>query len=339
MDSTLPASSPDDERGTQLLYIAVIFTVISIVSLGLRCYTMGVILKRFFLADWVAALTGLNQCALCAFTVLGVHYGLGKHVDDVSPENRIQALKWKWAAQVSYVVGSTLIKFIAGLLLLRLFTGQKWQRNSIIVLMVLLGLVQTAYLFIAIFQCTPIPFYWYRFTPDSPVKGKCNSRILAIVPSYISILLGVFSDWYLALLPITLVWGMQMQKKVKISVVGILAVGSMASLASVARIPYAKQLLSSPDYLVSFTDLAIWSIVECALGLMATSLATLRPLFVRLNVLVSTHVLSTFQLRSRAAQRSAAARLGSSQAPLEHPTAHYDDVPPISKLQSLKSEI
>ncbi|KAK2006653.1 hypothetical protein LZ32DRAFT_611056 [Colletotrichum eremochloae] len=328
----------DYDRGPELLYIAVIFTVISIISLGLRCYTVGFILKRFFIMDWVAVLTGVNQCALCAFTVLGVHYGLGKHVDEVSPENRIQALKWKWAGMVSYVVGSTLIKFVAGLLLLRLFAGQKWQRISIIVLLVLLALVQTVYLFIAIFQCSPIPFYWHRYTPDSPVKGKCLSPTLAIAPSYTSIFLGVLGDWFLALLPITLVWGIQMQRKVKISVVGILAVGSMASLANVARIPYAKQLLSSPDYLANFTDLAIWSIVECALGLTATSLAMLRPLFVRLNVLVTTHVVSTFRLRSRAAHRSAATRLDSLNQPLEHPPAHDNGVPPISKLQSFKSE-
>ncbi|KAK2036571.1 hypothetical protein LZ31DRAFT_536209 [Colletotrichum somersetense] len=312
----------DHDRGPELLYVAVIFTAISIVSLGLRCYTMGFILKRFFPPDWVAALTGLNQCALCAFTVLGVHYGLGKHVDGVSPENRIQALKWKWAGQVSYVVGSTLIKFVAGLLLLRLFAGQKWQRNSIIVLMILLGLVQAVYLFIAIFQCTPITFYWHRYTPESPIKGQCLSPALAIIPSYVSIVLGVFSDWFLALLPITLVWRIQMQKKVKISVVGILAIGSMASLANVARIPYAKQLLSSPDYLANFTDLAIWSIIECALGLTATSLAMLRPLFVRLNVLVTSHVLSTFHLRSRTAHRSGAAKLGSSHPTLEQTPAH-----------------
>lgn len=169
----------------------------------------------------------LNQCAFCAFTLLGVHYGLGKHVADVSPEDRIEALKWKWAGQVSYVVGSTLIKFVAGLLLLRLFAGQRWQRIAIIVLMVLVGLVQTFYLFIAIFQCTPIQFYWFRYTAGTPVAGSCLSPILATVPTYISIVLGVISDWFLALLPITLVRKIEMEKKTKISIVGILAIGSM----------------------------------------------------------------------------------------------------------------
>jgi hypothetical protein len=50
-------------------------------------------------------------------------------------------------------------------------------------------------------------------------------------------------------------------------------------MATVARIPYAKQLLSNPDYLYNFTDMAIWSTVEIGLSLSASSLATLKPLF------------------------------------------------------------
>ncbi|KAK8071515.1 hypothetical protein PG996_004863 [Apiospora saccharicola] len=332
----------DDDRGPELVYVAIVFTVMSLVCLGLRCYTMGVILKRFFLADWTAVLTGLNQCALCAFTLLGVHYGVGKHVADVSPEDRIEALKWKWAGQVSYVVGSTLIKLVAGLLLLRLFAGQRWQRISIIVLMALVGLIQTLYLFVAIFQCTPIPFYWFRYTADAPVAGKCLSPILATVPTYVSILLGVVSDWYLALLPITLVRKIQMEKRAKNAIVGILAIGSMASLANVVRIPYAKQLLSNPDYLYNSTDLAIWSIIECALGLMATSLAMLRPLFVRLHMLASTQVLSTFYSRSRTGRRRGASGLASSRsrAASNHrppPRSRVLSEPPMT-LHSLNSE-
>lgn len=169
----------------------------------------------------------VNQTAFCAFILLGVNHGLGKHVEDVLPEHRIEALRWKWAGQVSYVIGSTLIKFVAALLLLRLFKGQKWQRNSLIVIMVLVGLVQTGYLFIAIFQCTPVPFYWFRYTEDAPVDGQCLQPAMATIPTYVSILLGVVSDWYLALLPITLVWNIRMEKKAKISIVAVLAIGSM----------------------------------------------------------------------------------------------------------------
>lgn len=169
----------------------------------------------------------VNQAAFCAFVVLGVHHGLGKHVDDVAPDHRVEALKWKWAGMITYVIGSTLIKFVAALLLLRLFKGQKWQRNSLIAIMALVGLVQVFYLFIAIFQCTPIPFYWFRYTEDAPVSGQCLKPDMATIPTYVSILLGVVSDWYLAILPITLVWNIKMEKKAKISIVAVLAIGSM----------------------------------------------------------------------------------------------------------------
>lgn len=61
-----------------------------------------------------------------------------------------------------------------------------------------------------------------------------------------------------------------------------------ASIATVARIPYTKQLLSNPDYLYNFTDLAIWSTVEIGLALAASSLVTLKPLLRKLKILAST---------------------------------------------------
>lgn len=62
-----------------------------------------------------------------------------------------------------------------------------------------------------------------------------------------------------------------------------------ASVATVARIPYASQLLSNPDYLSNFADLAIWSIVECGIAITASSLATLRPLFIQMRFLAGGH--------------------------------------------------
>lgn len=61
-----------------------------------------------------------------------------------------------------------------------------------------------------------------------------------------------------------------------------------ASLATIARIPYARETLHSSDYLYNFTDLAIWSTVEIGLALIASSLATLKPLFRKFNMLDGT---------------------------------------------------
>jgi hypothetical protein len=52
-----------------------------------------------------------------------------------------------------------------------------------------------------------------------------------------------------------------------------------ASTATLVRIPYVWQLTHSVDFLYVFTDFTIWSTVENGVGIIASSIATLRPLF------------------------------------------------------------
>lgn len=282
--------------------------------------------------------------------MLGVSYGLGAHVDLVPEEDRHKALVFKWAGQVAYIVVSTIVKFVVGIFLLRLCVNNNWQRLTIIVLLCVVGLFNAFYVFVAIFQCQPVAYYWYRYTKNAPVTGKCNGHALATIPTYFAVLIGLISDLTLALLPATLIKGANLDKKTKISVCCVLALGSLyvasllcccpaytcrgsgphlpmgfsasftsqdalgentilavdmvpvsniargyrASVATIARVPYASQLLSNPDYLYNFTDLAMWSIVECGIAITASSLATLRPLFIQMKLLASSHFTSRY---------------------------------------------
>lgn len=51
------------------------------------------------------------------------------------------------------------------------------------------------------------------------------------------------------------------------------------STATIIRIPYISQLLDTSDFLYSNTSLSIWSTVEAGIGITASSMACLRPLF------------------------------------------------------------
>ena len=55
--------------------------------------------------------------------------------------------------------------------------------------------------------------------------------------------------------------------------------GSSGSIASIVRFPYLYQLTETEDFLWANTDVALWSIVEVGMGVTASSLATMRPLF------------------------------------------------------------
>jgi hypothetical protein len=59
-----------------------------------------------------------------------------------------------------------------------------------------------------------------------------------------------------------------------------LLTGSSGSTASIVRFPYIYQLTETEDFLWSNTDVSIWSTVEPGIGITASSMATMRPLFV-----------------------------------------------------------
>lgn len=61
-----------------------------------------------------------------------------------------------------------------------------------------------------------------------------------------------------------------------------------ASIATVVRVVYGKELTENNDFLYNFYDLALWSTVECGMALLASSLATLKPLFRRMNMIFTT---------------------------------------------------
>lgn len=87
--------------------------------------------------------------------------------------------------------------------------------------------------------------------------------------------LSVAADWTLALLPISLVWDLDMNPRTKVSVAVILALGALygpqpqlsrrftdertfsGSAATVVRIPYIHQLTETIDFLYANVDVSI----------------------------------------------------------------------------------
>ncbi|CAG8958422.1 hypothetical protein HYFRA_00011099 [Hymenoscyphus fraxineus] len=301
----MASNLPSDSRGPELAAVVISLLVFATITVALRCYTMGVLLRRFFIEDWLAVVTLFFYIAYSTFALLSIHYGLGSRTYLVPKETHDNALLFKYLAQVAYVLVAVLVKFIVGLFILRICFQQRKQRIAIWTMLGIVAVYNVVYIFLVIFQCRPIHFYWLRYDLDAGVKGRCHRtqltcprKLLATIPTYISFVMNVVVDWTLAFLPVSFVWHSKMHRKTKISVIGVLAIGSMftilsmiltfkysASLATCARIPYAKQLISNPDYLYNFTDLAIWSTVEIGLGLSASSLATLKPLFRKFKLL------------------------------------------------------
>ena len=77
-----------------------------------------------------------------------------------------------------------------------------------------------------ILQCRPTSLFWLRVT-DNPPAGSCLDATIVANVFYGYSAISCASDWTYSILPMFLVWKLQMSKRTKISVVAILAAGAM----------------------------------------------------------------------------------------------------------------
>jgi hypothetical protein len=91
--------------------------------------------------------------------------------------------------------------------------------------------------------------------------------------------MNALTDWLFSLLPVTVIWSAALPRSTKITAGCLLGLGSLASIASLIRLAFIPGIEASPTFLENASAIACWSIVEPGLGIVAASLAALRPLF------------------------------------------------------------
>ncbi|CEO58634.1 hypothetical protein PMG11_03343 [Penicillium brasilianum] len=166
------------------------------------------------------------------------------------------------------------VKLSISLFLLRFTIERKYTWTLYVVLATVLS-YSVFLLFYALFQCRPVSAFWTN-------SGYCN-RAGTVKVTYAHSAIISASDWTLIIVPIFMVYHLNLGFRTKIYLGGILALGSCASIATMARFAYIHDLIDPRNLLFS-TGLIITSHLEIGVALTASSAATLRPLLVRLGV-------------------------------------------------------
>lgn len=142
---------------------------------------------------------------------------------DVQFTDLPNALKARWLGEIAYILTSVFLKFTVGLFLLRI-CSHVWQSTVIWGVLAIVLIFNIVYMFIAVAQCQPVNYFWTR-VGSTPVKGTCVSKELASGSTYAATAVNAFADWTLGLLPIALVWHLELNRRAKWSIAGILALG------------------------------------------------------------------------------------------------------------------
>lgn len=144
------------------------------------------------------------------------HWGLGRHVWIMLPENYTPYMKAFYASVVVYNVATCVVKMSILLQYRRIFTGSVMQKLTLaglifegtwaITLSILLPLV-----------CNPVASFWDPKTP-----GKCLNQ-LAIW--YVMASINLVSDFVIFSMPLPVIKNLQLPKKQKIMLMGVFCLG------------------------------------------------------------------------------------------------------------------
>lgn len=263
-----------ENRGPELLYVCAVMVSLAFVSTVLRVYVRLGIVKAFGIDDWFMVAATLTHIMFATCAIGGIHYGTGRHMTDLDPEDAMKAMRYWWLCYVAYCLTMISAKISIGYFLLRLTVHRihVWIIWTVMSLTVLTGAV---FFFVTLFQCNPISHFWNQVIG---AKGSCINVEIIIALTYLYGTISAICDFTFGILPIFLVWNLNMRKTVKIALVPILSMACIASSAVLVRMAYVKDF-RNPDFLYATVDIAIWSDTEQGLAITAGSLATLRPLF------------------------------------------------------------
>ncbi|KXJ92992.1 hypothetical protein Micbo1qcDRAFT_232643 [Microdochium bolleyi] len=272
-----------ESNASALVVTAYVMLALTWISVILRTYVRGFLTKGFLADDWWMLAAQANFTVSCAFILRGCFYGLGRHNKSLSVYDEVNSIKWQALATATYVLNMWLIKMSIGIFLLRIATLKRY-RYTLYISISIVGVWSLVLFFWNIFQCNPVEAQWDYTILSSNPNARCVSVDQVVSAAYALSVMTILSDWLFALLPIPMVWNVKMSVQAKMTVMAILGVGIFASVATLVRLKYLADLTEVDDILYAGTNAMVWTLIEPALAIIASSLATIRPLLRAWNI-------------------------------------------------------
>ncbi|KAF2091922.1 hypothetical protein K490DRAFT_61368 [Saccharata proteae CBS 121410] len=259
------------------IYWFVLITFILIwCALFLRLWVRIGMIKQFGWDDALAilAVASCSWLYICIFVLL--RDGLGRHEDTVPLPRLVNLFKTYFIAELGYVAGACFFRLSICAFYLRL-TPIRWHVWTIRSIMAITIVVSIMYDLVVLFQCFPIPFFWNRIT--GATDGTCLNPNVIVAFGYTHNTVSIITDWALTALPIFMLYKANMNTRTKISVLLVLSLGLVTSVAAIVRFTALAGLKAVGDFTHNSTGIAFWSGAELSIGILAACAATYRPLF------------------------------------------------------------
>ncbi|KKY16107.1 putative polytopic membrane protein [Diplodia seriata] len=258
--------------GDKISNVAITLLVISWIVVCLRCGVRLFLVKAFGVDDW------LMLCCQIIYTIwgicllLGAKAGMGHHMASLTPENIVLALKFFYACGGLYTFTTMLVKIAVGVFLLRVIVNpvQKYVIWGTLAVSSGYGVFMVVG---SLLQCNPPAKFW-----NPSLEGSCSNKTGGVWTGYLHAAISASVDFILAGIPFFMLRHSNLGWKKRVAIYLIMSLGSFAAITTLIRVRTIDDLSKSGDYLYNLKGIIVWSWVEPGVGIIAGSMATLRPL-------------------------------------------------------------
>ncbi|KAL7945045.1 GPCR, PTH11-type [Trichoderma barbatum] len=269
--------------------------------------------------DWMTLATVLLGSPSTAISAHGVTKpGLGRDIWTLQPEEITRFGLYFWILEWGYFAEVAMIKLAVLLFYIRIFPTPGVRRLlwGTFIFTTLYGL---AFTLLALFQCTPVKFYWEKW--DGEHKGTClDINSIAWTNAAISIAIDI---WVLVI-PLWQLKTLNLDWRRKLGVGVMFCLGAFVTVVSILRLKSLIQFGSdslNPTW--DFYEVSVWSVVEINVGLICICLPSLRLMLVRIFPKLQGTTERYYGKNSR--RNRSASNKRSSRLPLGHSAGSHVD--------------
>ncbi|KAJ4368026.1 hypothetical protein N0V83_006381 [Neocucurbitaria cava] len=261
--------SKQDDKGTAIVAVSVVLTTIAFTTTCLRLWVRKG--RRAIGADDYTITAAMCLTIVeAALTIQATTHGKGKRGKYLSKGDTEYINMYSWYAQHVLFAAMALVKISVCLLVTRIKESKpmKWL-TGVVIAVLCTSALECSIVLLA--QCRPISAHW------RPVPGACWPPEVRIYSIYVQAGFSIITDLICSLLPIVIMWNIQLPFRKKLSISVLMGLGLVCTACSAVR---AKSLdAKAQDLAYEYGIVAIWAITELCLGIIATNLGLSRSMY------------------------------------------------------------
>ncbi|KAL5121491.1 hypothetical protein ACEQ8H_000563 [Pleosporales sp. CAS-2024a] len=259
-----------DSRVREIHWVYSVPIATATISTALRFAAKRLARNGITLDDYLLLLATLclvGEC--CTGLAYGPPHGMGRHVIVVSAYDQMMVRRGDYIFSHFYDFALVFVKLAILAFYWRVFVLAAFRSvvAATAALVVAWGIAITVTLLLA---CRPLPAYW-----DANVKGHCLDLVTF---TYFTNISNLVTDIWIFLMPVPMIWHLQLQTKRKLLLIFIFCTGLATCVVSSIRLTIILRR-GSPDFTWYYVPLGAYSVFEPLGGILCTNLPIVWPMW------------------------------------------------------------